>query len=550
MKNQRRPRYWAYGAPIRENRDMRRTGSSEHFFTVRGRGFDTKQWRAILELAEGIVRRANEAGIKASYKGDARRVHIDPVGEGEPLVIWRKGEPGIPKNVKVSGDFDAVVQSILVATKKVAPDIFEMTTPDGRDYRRLLAKRNEKTIEEIKAITTRTREQKDDAFMHAVRRQSFRHPETKNSVEFVSLPKTEQTKIRHQWDAEYGRRWDTMAERAIRKVREAEKAKAEAKRDKDEAADAAKDFKQQEQRAQKGEGLQPRKALDMNDDLIRKAAIRVAHSTQDKALKHTLLEILKGTSPAPKKASSHDDNDKEKEGRHEEGKSVDVGDYLKSKGHEEDAAKWETHEGDMGKKSSAAVVFPEIHELAWRHVIDYSRANPKSKTASGSTAERMGAADRLAKKWIQDAIKHPGRVHEYLGVPEGDDIPMGKIDSAIGKVKGTGDKSLLSALELAKRLKGMNKKKGADDKWLNEESFTKAAAEVWGEEHLAKPWVQQAIGRHASLRGHLGLAASADIPMKVLSAAVGRAKKAGDKGLLSTLLLAKRLKGGQARAAA
>ena len=135
---------------------MRRTGSSEHYFTVRGRGFDTKQWRAILELAEGIVRRANEAGIKAHYDGDARRISVGAPGQGDPLVIWRKGEPGIPKNVVASGDFDSVVQSILVATKKVAPDIFVMTTPDGRDYRRLLAKDKSKTTEEIQEITKRT----------------------------------------------------------------------------------------------------------------------------------------------------------------------------------------------------------------------------------------------------------------------------------------------------------------------------------------------------------------------------------------------------------
>ena len=179
---------------------MRKTGSSEHYFTVRGRGFDTKQWRAILELAQGIVKRAKKAGIPASYEGDARRVIVRPEGgtEKNTLVIWRKGEPGIPKLVVGSGEFDAVVQSVLVATKKVAPDIFVMTNPDGRDYRRLLAslfvaKKNSKTTEEIQEITKQTREQKDQAFMQAVRRQHWPHPETKNQVEFVSLPKTEQT---------------------------------------------------------------------------------------------------------------------------------------------------------------------------------------------------------------------------------------------------------------------------------------------------------------------------------------------------------------------
>ena len=64
---------------------------------------------------------------------------------------------------------------------------------------------------------------------------------------------------------------------------------------------------------------------------------------------------------------------------------------------------------------------------------------------------------KVAEKWIQDAIKRPGRVREYLNVPEGQDIPMGKLDSAIEKVKGSGDHNLLSALILAKRLKDMHK---------------------------------------------------------------------------------------------
>jgi hypothetical protein len=543
---------------------MHRTGSSEHYFTVRGRGFDTKQWRAILELAEGIVKRANNAGIKATYEGDARRVIVRP-GEGgaeNTLVIWRKGEPDIPKSVVATGKFDAVVQSVLVATKKVAPDIFVMTTPDGRDYRRLLAKQNGKTLGEIQEITKRTREEKDNAFMQAVRRQHWVHPETKNQVEFVSLPKSEQTQIRHRWDAEYGRRWDEMAERAIKEMREAQKAKTEALREKAQAADAAKDFSQQKQRAQQGEGIQPREAAEMNDDTIRKAAIRIAHSTEDKDLKTAILEILRDTA---KEAARHEDDDGEKEGRHEEGKDVDVGDYLQSKGHHDDAAKWEKHEGDVGRKSGAAIVFPEVRELAWRHVISFSKGNPESKAASGSTASRVAVADRLAKKWISDAIKRPGRVHEYLGVPEGEDIPMGKLDAAIEKVKGTGNKSLLSALQLAKRLKGMHKKEGRP-KLLTPQRFPdiyKMAAEqvvaflgnqpktaattrelrVAMTHKLAKKWISDAIKRPGRVREYLGVPEGKDIPAGKLDGAIEKVKGTGNRSLLSALLLAKRLKG-------
>lgn len=33
-------------------------------------------------------------------------------------------------------------------------------------------------------------------------------------------------------------------------------------------------------------------------------------------------------------------------------------------------------------------------------------------------------------KWIQSAIKHPGALHRALGVPEGQDIPAGKLQAA------------------------------------------------------------------------------------------------------------------------
>jgi len=441
---------------------MRKQGSEQHYFTVRGRGFDHKQWRAVTELSEGIVARAKEAGIQAEFSADARRIAITSSEEGtSPLVIWRKGEPGIPKEVMTRGGYDSLVQSILTAAKKVAPDIFEMTSPDGRDYRRLLAKDKTEDLPEIKELRQRNRQQKDDAFRKSVNRQQWPNPDyepgTKKQrfINFSTLPKKEQTRLRHQWESEYGRRFDDMAERAIKKIREAEKARTEAEREHSKAQDAARKFKTQKKTPEKGD----KKATTMTEDSIRKAAIRVAATTQDNNLKLALLEILRDTvDPTDKEAKAKkSEDDKEKESRHEEGKSVDVGDYLKEKGHHEDAAKWEKHEGEMGKKSSAAVVFPEVYELAWSHVLNFSRKNANSKVASGSTAQRVAAATRLAKKWIQDAIKRPGRVREYLNVPEGKDIPMGKLDEAIEKVKGTGNKSLLSALMLAKRLKKMKK---------------------------------------------------------------------------------------------
>jgi hypothetical protein len=485
----------------------------------------------VTELAEAIVVRAKKAGILADFEADARRIIVSSTEKGvTPLVIWRKGEPNIPKEVITKGQYDAVIQSVLTATKKVAPDIFEMVSPDGRDYRRLLAAQNGGDLPEVKEIAKKNREEKDRAFLQAVKRQHWPHPETKNQVEFVSLPKAEQTQIRHRWDAEYGRRYDEMAERATKKIREAEKAKTEAQRDKEKAQDAAKSVGKTKTQAQPA-----RSATTMNEDSIRKAAIRVAASTEDSNLKKALLELLRDTVAA-----------KEKESRHEEGKSVDVGDYLKSKGHDEDSAKWEKHEGEMGKKSSPAVVFPELYESAWQHVIAFSKGNPESKTASGSTADRVTAADHLAKKWIQDAIKHPGRVHEYLGVPEGKDIPMGKINTAIEKVKGTGNKSLLSALQLAKRLKGetyrlasqqviafLKKQPGKTASDLREQGKAMSYK-------LAKGRIQEALKNPGDARAYLKFS------NETLVATLEKAKVEGNVTLVAQLELATRLKAPQA----
>lgn len=34
------------------------------------------------------------------------------------------------------------------------------------------------------------------------------------------------------------------------------------------------------------------------------------------------------------------------------------------------------------------------------------------------------------KKWIQKAIKHPGKLHRELGIPEGKKIPTSKLKKA------------------------------------------------------------------------------------------------------------------------
>lgn len=81
-------------------------------------------------------------------------------------------------------------------------------------------------------------------------------------------------------------------------------------------------------------------------------------------------------------------------------------------------------------------------------VLDYMRSQPK---------HMRRVADKLN---IDKAIKRPGRLHKYFGIPEDEKIPMAKIDAEIKKLKDKEDKSkeedsLLDALYLGKRLKKM-----------------------------------------------------------------------------------------------
>jgi hypothetical protein len=59
------------------------------------------------------------------------------------------------------------------------------------------------------------------------------------------------------------------------------------------------------------------------------------------------------------------------------------------------------------------------------------------------------------KKWIKDAIKHPGKLHRELGVKEGKKIPAKKMEKALHSKNPT----IKKEATLAKTLKGMHKKK-------------------------------------------------------------------------------------------
>lgn len=56
-------------------------------------------------------------------------------------------------------------------------------------------------------------------------------------------------------------------------------------------------------------------------------------------------------------------------------------------------------------------------------------------------------------KWIAGAIKHPGALHEQLGVPQGQKIPVGKLASAAD----SDDPTLARRARLAETLSGFRK---------------------------------------------------------------------------------------------
>jgi hypothetical protein len=59
----------------------------------------------------------------------------------------------------------------------------------------------------------------------------------------------------------------------------------------------------------------------------------------------------------------------------------------------------------------------------------------------------------MAEKWIQKAIKHPGKLHRELGVPEGKKIPAKKLS----KAEHSKNPTIRKEANLAKTLKGFKK---------------------------------------------------------------------------------------------
>ncbi len=60
----------------------------------------------------------------------------------------------------------------------------------------------------------------------------------------------------------------------------------------------------------------------------------------------------------------------------------------------------------------------------------------------------------MAEKWIQGAIKHPGKLHRELGVPQGQKIPAKKLE----KAEHSKNPTIRREANLAHTLKGLRKR--------------------------------------------------------------------------------------------
>ena len=74
----------------------------------------------------------------------------------------------------------------------------------------------------------------------------------------------------------------------------------------------------------------------------------------------------------------------------------------------------------------------------------------KARRDDTDFTEYAGGGKVAGKKWIQGAIKHPGALHEELGVPKGKKIPAKKLAAAAKKPGKVGKRA-----RLAETLRGM-----------------------------------------------------------------------------------------------
>jgi len=132
------------------------------------------------------------------------------------------------------------------------------------------------------------------------------------------------------------------------------------------------------------------------------------------------------------------------------------------------------------KDSSVKPYSADAHEKREKKdVKTIKKAADDLDRAHGEDIESDEDVQQEAKKWAAAAVKRPGRLHRYFGVPEDQKIPMSKIKAAYNKLKDKEDKSkeevsLMRALALGIRFKGGDVPGGEKKKGLAGDEDTMA----------------------------------------------------------------------------
>lgn len=455
----------------------------------------------LLSVTDVILQGAQDRGIQV----------VGPEGKGNPLLLADKillngppgkmGEPFVLHRVMMqpfescntgNQDYDVVVSSILAAAKKIAPNIFEISAYGDPEPRRILAMN--KLSRALKFTATNPEARK--AFANLLAKKA-KFPKGK-SVDVPEWMRGKAEEYRAQGESgkaksleeaaseweQYEGEMDGNQKAALLQTLGKKAAKGPDssgrnwKKGKGQwvwsGGKDAPSFTVVEKEAPFGKYYKFSMAVPGQGKFEAKGQKTEAKMWFSRAAdlfkkwnSAAGFDLSKTPEKWSKKAAAGKQSE-EREAKFEKGKSVDVAKWLKDNGHAEAASEWEQFEGkveDLDKKAAARRARSFVHEFLTKqalmqiHVV--AAENPTGKLASISNSKtRVALAAKRAEKWIQDAIKRPGRVRDYLGISKGETIPMGKLDAAISKVKASGDKSLLAALMLAKRLKTEFSQKG------------------------------------------------------------------------------------------
>lgn len=95
-----------------------------------------------------------------------------------------------------------------------------------------------------------------------------------------------------------------------------------------------------------------------------------------------------------------------------------------------------------------------------RYIKDFEAATPRGRRLPEHVKAKKGKGHMAGTHFIRGAIKHPGALHEQLGVPQGQNIPQGMLSRAAGQGGKVGERARLAmTLEhLGHKKKGKRKR--------------------------------------------------------------------------------------------